>query len=65
LRAWREARDANLLKRALDRLDGALRSGENAFPLVLEAVEAGATLGEVHRHLREALGVWVMPLFGR
>jgi methylmalonyl-CoA mutase N-terminal domain/subunit len=65
LRAWRQARDADAVKRALARLDVALRGGETAFPYVLDAVEAGATLGEVHRRFREVLGVWAMPLFGR
>lgn len=64
LRAWREARDGDAVKGALDRLEGVLRAGGNAFPAVLEAVEAGATLGEVHRRFRETLGVWAMPLLG-
>jgi methylmalonyl-CoA mutase, N-terminal domain len=65
LRAWRQTRDADAVTRSLDRLDVALRGGENAFPHVLDAVESGATLGEVHRRFREGLGVWAMPLFGR
>ncbi len=65
LRRWREARDRDAVARALDRLEIVLRTGDNAFPAVLEGVEAGATLGEVHRRFREALGVWAMPLFGR
>ncbi len=63
LRAWRASRDTVATECALARLEAALRSGDNAFPAVLEAVEAGATLGEVHRRFRERLGVWTMPLF--
>ena len=63
LRAWRLSRDGDAVKRALDRLEEGLRAGDNAFPAVLAAVEAGATLGEVHRRFREALGTWTMPLF--
>ncbi|MGH7322620.1 MAG: acyl-CoA mutase large subunit family protein [Candidatus Rokuibacteriota bacterium] len=65
LRRWRETRDGDAVARALDRLESVLRTGHNAFPAVLEAVETGATLGEVHRRFRETLGVWAMPLFGR
>ncbi len=63
LRRWREQRDGEAVRRALDRLDAALRSDENAFPYVLAAVEAGATLGEVHRRFRQGLGTRAMPLF--
>lgn len=62
LRAWRASRDGARVARALGELDGALRARDNAFPPVLAAVEAGATLGEVHRRLRDALGTWTMPL---
>ena len=65
LGAWRTSRDGAAAARAIDRLDQALREDENAFPFVLDAVEAGATLGEVHRRFRDLLGVWTMPLFGR
>jgi len=63
LRAWRSSRDTVATERALARLEATLQSGANAFPAVLEAVEAGATLGEVHQRFREGLGVWTMPLF--
>jgi len=63
LRAWRLSRDGDAVKRALDRMEEGLRAGDNAFPRVLAAVEAGATLGDVHKRFREALGTWTMPLF--
>ncbi len=65
LQRWRQVRDGDAVERALDRLEVVLSSGDNTFSAVLEAVEAGATLGEVHRRFREILGVWAMPLFGR
>lgn len=65
LRRWRETRDGEAVARALDRLAVMLRTGDNVVPAVLAAVEAGATLGEVHRRFRDTLGVWAMPLFGR
>jgi methylmalonyl-CoA mutase N-terminal domain/subunit len=64
LRAWRATRDNGAVLRVLGRLEEALHRGANVFPCVLEAVETGATLGEVHRRFRDALGVWTMPLFG-
>jgi methylmalonyl-CoA mutase, N-terminal domain len=65
LKAWRATRDAGAVERALGRLDAALAAGDNAFPAVLDAVDAGATLGEIHRRFRSGLGTWAMPLFGR
>lgn len=63
LAAWRRARDADAVERALDAVEAAVRAGHNAFPSILGAVEAGATLGEVHGRLRRSLGVWALPLF--
>jgi len=61
---WRRRRDAAAVARALDALGRALEGGANAFPPVLAAVEAGATLGEVHARVRTAAGAWTLPLFG-
>jgi methylmalonyl-CoA mutase N-terminal domain/subunit len=63
LSEWRARRDGAAVGRALDDLGRALGGGDNAFPRVLAAVEAGATLGEIHRRLREGLGTWTLPLF--
>jgi methylmalonyl-CoA mutase, N-terminal domain len=63
LRAWRRTRDGAAVARALDGLTAGLGAGGNVFGAVLLAVEAGATLGEVHGRLRDGLGTWALPLF--
>lgn len=63
LAAARRERDQAAAARALGRVDDALRGGQNAFPAVLDAVEAGATLGEIHGRVRRAAGSWALPLF--
>jgi methylmalonyl-CoA mutase N-terminal domain/subunit len=63
LKAWRETRDTEAVQRSLASVDHALPQGINVFSRVLAAVEAGATLGEIHGRFRDRLGVWTMPLF--
>jgi methylmalonyl-CoA mutase N-terminal domain/subunit len=58
----RAGRDAAACARALGALAEAVRGEANAFPAVLAAVEAGATLREVHDRFREHYGRWTLPL---
>jgi methylmalonyl-CoA mutase N-terminal domain/subunit len=55
--AYRRARDAGRAARALDRLEAAARGRDNLMPHILEAVEAGVTLGEICDRLRAVFGV--------
>jgi methylmalonyl-CoA mutase, N-terminal domain len=56
--AWlRRARDAGRAARALDALDAGARGRDNLVPLIIEAVEAAATLGEICERLRAVFGV--------
>ncbi len=57
VRAWKGARDAAAVRTALDTLERGTGRGENTLPLVLAAVRAGATLGEVADVWRALFGV--------
>ncbi len=63
LRRLRRARDAKKWKRSLDALRNACEDEDaNTMPLILDAVRARATLGEVCDVMREVFGVWEEPL---
>ena len=56
LRALRLRRDAGPWKESLDRLRDAARSEQNLMPLIVNAVEALATVGEIADTLRGVFG---------
>ncbi|MFQ5895197.1 MAG: methylmalonyl-CoA mutase [Nitrospinota bacterium] len=56
LAALRARREAPAVEGALSRLQRAARGRENLLPLLLEAVKAYATLGEISDALREVFG---------
>ncbi len=56
VQAARAGRDGAAWRRALDRLREAARGTDNLVPLLIEAVRAGATLGEMSDVLRAAWG---------
>ena len=55
LRAMRQKRDAQKHAAALQRVEAAAKTSDNLLPLVLDAVKAYATVGEIAEVLR---GVW-------
>jgi methylmalonyl-CoA mutase N-terminal domain/subunit len=57
LRRVRAERDPAAWKASLDRLDDAARGDQNLMPVLIEAVKAYATVGEIADHLRDAWGV--------
>ncbi len=57
VRRVRAERDASAWADALGRLDAAARGTDNLVPLMIDAVKAGATVGEISDALREAFGV--------
>jgi methylmalonyl-CoA mutase, N-terminal domain len=61
LRAFRASRDAAPWARALERLERAARATDNLVPLVLEAVRANATVGEISDTLRRVFGEYAPP----
>jgi methylmalonyl-CoA mutase, N-terminal domain len=52
----RATRDADAVRRALDRLQEGADTGENTMPLLIDAVRAYATIGEMCDALREVWG---------
>jgi methylmalonyl-CoA mutase N-terminal domain/subunit len=58
LRALRARRDQTAARNTLDAIERAARGRDNLMPLLLEAVEAHATLGEISSRLRAAFGAY-------
>lgn len=58
LRQKRKSEDVILI---LDRITTAAQDGSNLFPLVLEAVRADATLGEIMQAMKEVFGTYSAP----
>jgi methylmalonyl-CoA mutase N-terminal domain/subunit len=61
LRVLRERRDATAVSAALERLETAARGDDNLMPLILDAVEHYATLGEICGVLRVVFGEYQAP----
>jgi methylmalonyl-CoA mutase N-terminal domain/subunit len=53
----REHRDQDAARRVLDVLERAARGRDNLMPHLVEAVDAGVTLGEICQRLRDVFGV--------
>jgi methylmalonyl-CoA mutase N-terminal domain/subunit len=53
----RRTRDAGVAARALEAVDRAARGRDNLIPLILAAVRAKVTLGEICHALRKVFGV--------
>ncbi len=53
----REGRDRDRAQRALDALEAGARGRSNMMPLIIEAVDASVTLGEICARLRLVFGV--------
>ncbi len=62
LERLRAARDARRVQAGLERLRDAAAAGENTMPALLEAVGAGATVGECSEVFRRLRGGWKQPL---
>ncbi len=58
VRAFRTARDQHAADRALEDVRRAASGTENLMPYFIEAVDAGATLGEICGVLRDVFGVY-------
>ena len=58
LRAFRAARDAGAVERRLDDVRRAAAGSDNLMPHFVDAVDAGATLGEICNVLRGVFGTY-------
>ncbi|HFD38388.1 MAG TPA: methylmalonyl-CoA mutase, partial [Anaerolineae bacterium] len=61
LRALRQRRDNEAVSAALSRLEAGARGDDNLLPLILDAVEKYATLGEICGVLRGVFGEYQAP----
>jgi methylmalonyl-CoA mutase N-terminal domain/subunit len=57
-------RDNQKLNQILGTLQKVTEKGENVMPTVMEAVKAGATVGEICNTWREIYGIWKIPFRG-
>ncbi len=58
LRAFRARRDSKLIARRLSEVGSAAAGTENLMPYFVDAVDAGATLGEICNVLRDVFGTY-------
>ncbi|MEE9140672.1 MAG: protein meaA [Alphaproteobacteria bacterium] len=61
LKAWREARDADAVRRALKELEAAVAEGRNVMEPSVAAAHAGVTTGEWAGTLRKIFGEYRAP----
>jgi methylmalonyl-CoA mutase N-terminal domain/subunit len=58
LKALKARRDAKAVQRALARIEGTCRSGENVMPALIDGVKAYVTLGEISDVYRQVWGAY-------
>jgi methylmalonyl-CoA mutase N-terminal domain/subunit len=58
---WRSDRDGAKVEAALDRLRSACRSDENLVPVIMDAVRADGTLGEICGAMKDVFGTYREP----
>ena len=61
LRTFRAARDEAAVRQHLDAVRRAANGNDNLMPLLVDAVDAGATLGEICNDLRAVFGTYRAP----
>ena len=61
LEQWRNSRDTKKVKRALENLKIAAKTGKNIMPPSIEAAKCGVTTGEWGQIMRDAFGVYKAP----
>ena len=61
LEQWRNSRDPKKVKRALENLKIAAKTGRNIMPPSIEAAKCGVTTGEWGQIMRDAFGVYKAP----
>ena len=61
LRKWRIDRDESLVLKSLQQITNACNSSENLFPLVINSLRNGCTLGEIMNAMKKEFGTWMAP----
>jgi len=57
----RDSRDSDMATSCLDRIREAAASDQNLFPLILAAVKANCTVGEIMNSMKDVFGTWNAP----
>ena len=57
----RDNRDSVMAQKCIDAIAVAAAGTENLFPLILDAVKANCTLGEIMNAMRNEFGEWKAP----
>jgi len=57
----RSNRDEQDCEGHLGKIRAAAAGEKNLFPLVIEAVKAGCTLGEIMQAMKDVFGTWMAP----
>ncbi len=57
----RKTRDNRAVNEVLNSIREAARNNDNLFPIVLDAVRAECTLGEIMQALKDEFGTWMAP----
>jgi methylmalonyl-CoA mutase, N-terminal domain len=61
LKKLRARRDNKKVEESLEKLKSGVRTGENSFPLLLDAVKTYATVGEISHALKDVWGAYREP----
>ena len=61
LKALRSERNMDSVTLILKQVTEASQNGDNLFPIVLEAVRADATLGEIMQAMKDVFGTYSAP----
>ena len=61
LRKWRINRDESSVLKSLQLITNACNSSENLFPLVINSLREGCTLGEIMNAMKKEFGTWMAP----
>ena len=61
LRNWRLERDQDSVNKSLLQITKACNTDANLFPLVIDSLRNGCTLGEIMSAMKEEFGTWMAP----
>ena len=61
LRNWRLERDQDSVNKSLLQITNACNTDANLFPLVIDSLRNGCTLGEIMSAMKEEFGTWMAP----
>ena len=57
----RKNRDQKIAMQSLEAIRAAAETGDNLFPLVIDAIKNDCTLGEIMSAMKDVFGTWMAP----